>query len=115
MKINAETQRTRRDAKRRFDQPGGLSAISRGLRSAATTPPDCRYFEMTLKGSQRRADLRVALAPLQGAKCCGTVSGGVAALNPQLMAGIAPRCGRADGNLHGVMKKLIEIRSRVRT
>ena len=77
-------------------QPGGLPAISRGLRSEATIPPVAVDEGTTTEWSQPALGMNPLLAPLRGAPSCSEPSGGVAALNPRLMADIASRWGSAN-------------------
>ena len=84
----------------RREHRGAMSAISRGLRSAATTPP------VTMKtgndpGRGRSVRLSGWLAPFQGAPRFGLEPGVSLALNPRLMAGKPPACwNRALFNLN---------------
>jgi len=86
-------------------QPGGLPAVSRGL-SAATPPVGCDGNVPTPAGSQRALKHNVFIN-IQRNNCdpsrVGTLSplsGGVAALNPRLMAKTPPGLNSSPGGLY---------------
>ncbi len=64
-------------------QPGGLPEISRGLRSAATTPPVHRTkHSAPRRGARAPRPAPRFLAPFQGAFRLGRLTGGVAFAQP---------------------------------
>ena len=82
-------------AGRQDEQPGGLPAISRGSRSAERddTPGTRRVRNTTLKGSQPRCHSRPhGWHPFRVLELSVQMSGGVAALNPRLIAGNLSGC-----------------------
>ena len=87
----APSSKDQRSARSCFQpQPGGLPDISRGLRSAATTPPVAGQTNLPhpggvpeFRGREAAArDWRTVLAPLRGAVCFRRRSGGVAGAQP---------------------------------
>ena len=87
----APSSKDQRSARRCFQpQPGGLPDISRGLRSAATTPPVAGQTNLPhpggvpeIRGVEAAAwDWRTVLAPLLGAGRLRRHSGGVAGAQP---------------------------------
>src|ERR1035437_42900 len=121
MKRNAEKQRTRSGAERCSGQPEGLLEISRGLRSAAKIPPVHGETATTLKGSQSRAGVVCGAGTRSGCVILRDGFRGCRSAQPPAnfwhrSAMLHDACGTKEwnGNLFGVMKKLIEIRSRVR-
>jgi len=82
-------------------QPGGLQEIRRGLRSAATTPPDRDLNSFApRRGARMRPDIAGLLAPFQGAESFGRLTGGIAVAQPPANfwhgSAVRPRAARAN-------------------
>jgi hypothetical protein len=93
VKMTGSAKQIQKFAQRLTRQPGRLQEGSRGVRSVATTPPVSEEVETTLKGSQRWTGFaRGFLHPFRVRDFVGRFPGGIAALNPLLPSGIAPRC-----------------------